>query len=618
MADTPQYALGTNAQGQGMGSIIPTISSASLAPTTPVQMPPTPTPINTAAANASVPNPVAPVNPNPPIPGQTGTGTTTTPSVTTPTNTDAQNQQSDILNRISSLMGGNTSLATLQNQQETTAGVPALTKTVNDINTQLMGLDAQSQKLQLDAGAGGTIQNQNTNAAIGRMGTAGLAGANAESLRNNQIQQASIAGQALTLKSVLYGAQQSYSMAKTAADAAAQSVYDATTQQINYEKAKLDAIAPQLTRDQATQAANQKAALDQQAKQADYQRQDNVAGNGLIQAAMQNFPNDAQAHYAIQQAAQIPLTDPQYLSKVQALVGQYQSNPQAVQKAVLENSLLRQQISKATYDAQKAQYDAKAAAPTSITGTSGNNTKWLSDFYGSGGTVPLPSLGMGSAAVKMKTGILNGIAESAQKLNISGAQMSAIMSDKNAAQKAMTTIDKNQGMMTVAESTASRNFDQINTMLDTIPPKTLSPLLNQFVQTGQIQTGDPNLKPLAALITSSLNEYAKVITGQTSGTAVSDASRKEAQSFMSVSDNNQSIKNFITTAKQEMGNRNSGYQDAKDKMFGIIQNPQASLGSNSNQTQTVQSNGQSYTVGQVYNDGTANWIVDANGKWTKQ
>lgn len=34
--------------------------------------------------------------------------------------------------------------------------------------------------------------------------------------------------------------------------------------------------------------------------------------------------------------------------------------------------------------------------------------------------------------------------------------------------------------------------------------------------------------------------------------------------------------------------------------------------------QQVQSNGQTYTVGQVYNDGTSNWVVDANGKWTKQ
>lgn len=34
--------------------------------------------------------------------------------------------------------------------------------------------------------------------------------------------------------------------------------------------------------------------------------------------------------------------------------------------------------------------------------------------------------------------------------------------------------------------------------------------------------------------------------------------------------------------------------------------------------QSVTSNGQQYIVGQVYNDGTANWKVDAQGNWTKQ
>lgn len=33
---------------------------------------------------------------------------------------------------------------------------------------------------------------------------------------------------------------------------------------------------------------------------------------------------------------------------------------------------------------------------------------------------------------------------------------------------------------------------------------------------------------------------------------------------------------------------------------------------------TIDVGGKSYIVGQVYNDGTANWIVDANGKWSKQ
>lgn len=40
-------------------------------------------------------------------------------------------------------------------------------------------------------------------------------------------------------------------------------------------------------------------------------------------------------------------------------------------------------------------------------------------------------------------------------------------------------------------------------------------------------------------------------------------------------------------------------------------------GSSNNISQTVKSNGQDYIVGKVYNDGTANWTVDINGKWTK-
>lgn len=37
-----------------------------------------------------------------------------------------------------------------------------------------------------------------------------------------------------------------------------------------------------------------------------------------------------------------------------------------------------------------------------------------------------------------------------------------------------------------------------------------------------------------------------------------------------------------------------------------------------NTNQTIKSNGKDWIVGQVYNDGTANWVVDVNGKWTKQ
>lgn len=197
-------------------------------------------------------------------------------------------------------------------------------------------------------------------------------------------------------------------------------------------------------------------------------------------------------------------------------------------------------------------------------------TNWLSDFYGAGGKVNLPALGIGNVAASVKVGILNGIAERNHELGISGSQFSAIISSKQSAQKALDTISRNQGMMTVAEGTATKNFDLVLSMLDKLPPKTISPWLNQFVQTGNIQIGGADVKPLQDAILTSLNEYAKVITGQTSGAAVSDAARREAQSLLSAADTTDTIKNVINTAKTEMGNRVSSYTEAKQKETDLI------------------------------------------------
>lgn len=202
--------------------------------------------------------------------------------------------------------------------------------------------------------------------------------------------------------------------------------------------------------------------------------------------------------------------------------------------------------------------------------TQADTTSWLSDFYGAGGNVSLPSLGIGNLAAGVKVGILNGIANHALTLGIDGSKFAAILASKQGAKQAINTISRNQGMMTVAESTANSNFDQILGKMSSLPPKTLSPLLNEFIQTGAIQVGDPNVKPFAALLMTALNEYAKVITGQTSGAAVSDAARKEAQSMVGSGDTPDSIRNFIATAKQEMGNRVSGYDDAKNQFYSLV------------------------------------------------
>ncbi len=134
---------------------------------------------NANSANTSIPNPATIINQE----------TQQTP---------AEQTNNSLLSRLAGIMQGKSSLATLQTQQEATAGVPAMTKTLNDLNTQLQGLNDQSSALALNAGPGGTIQNQEQNQAQGRgVTTQGLAPLSAGDLRNNQIQQAAVAAQAL-------------------------------------------------------------------------------------------------------------------------------------------------------------------------------------------------------------------------------------------------------------------------------------------------------------------------------------------------------------------------------------------------------------------------------------
>ncbi len=307
--------------------------SGLVTPQTPINIPPAATVDTGATANASIPTPQSIVdNANAP--------------------TGADTQQSDLLKQIANLTGGQQSLATQQINQEGVAGVPALATTLRSLSAQLQGQNDQLSKLQVDASAGGTIQNANQEAAIGRGRTVGgnaplLAG----DLRKNQIQQASIATQALTTKAAYYAANNDYLNAKDAADKAAQVAFDATDQEIKHQQALLAAIQPQLNKEQTTRAALLSAQLQDRQTQIANQRDDFKTGQGLAITAMKNNPSDAQAQFAAQQALKLDPKDPNYRTKVANLVGKYQDN--ATQTA-LDTKLKQAQVDKIYNDIKVA------------------------------------------------------------------------------------------------------------------------------------------------------------------------------------------------------------------------------------------------------------------------
>lgn len=285
--------------------------------------------------------------------------------------TPAETQNTSLLGKLAGLIGGQSSLATDQAQQENQAGIPGLTKTVNDLNSQIQGLADQSTALSNAAAQGGTIQNNEQNNAQGRgITAAGLAPQNSADLRNNQIQQATIAQQSLTLKSAYFAANNNLTQAKAAADQAAQIAFDGATQQINYQKALIAANAPQMTKEEKAQADTITAQLADRQNQIDQQKTDYTTGIGLINNAMKFNGQNPQAQLAIQQAQKLDPHDPQYLAKVGQLLTQFQQDPVATQQALLNLQATRADIAYKNSETNKNRLASTAAGqdPATVSG----------------------------------------------------------------------------------------------------------------------------------------------------------------------------------------------------------------------------------------------------------
>lgn len=288
------------------------------APTqTPPVLPSTPSNTTGSSLNESVPSPSA----------DSIIATDTSP-------TPAETQQTGYLQKIASLVGLGKSQDDLTTTAETNAGVPALTKTVNDLTTQLEGLNNQATDLQNKAGLIPVQTDQNF-AGSGAT-TGGVAPISAAATRENAIQQSAIASQALTLKSALYGAQGNLSLAKDAADKAATAQYEDQQQQIDYQKALLDALAPSLNDEQKAQAAKLQSDLADRQATLNNNADDKKTIIAMATATLKLYPNDPVAHYAATQALAESNKATPDLTKVLGLVGQYQADPEATAKAIAD------------------------------------------------------------------------------------------------------------------------------------------------------------------------------------------------------------------------------------------------------------------------------------------
>jgi hypothetical protein len=171
-------------------------------------------------------------------------------------------------------------------------------------------------------------------------------------------------------------------------------------------------------------------------------------------------------------------------------------------------------------------------------------------------TGQMPALGMGNA--QMRSEILNRAGSLSAEQGLSLQDVITGRAQYRASSGSLNNLQKYADQVLSFETTAGSNLDLANSLSDKVD-RSGSPLINKYdlYLKGQLQ-GDPNTLAFMAAVQTATNEYAKVVTGQTGGAAVSDAARKETESMLNAAYSPEAFKKVIETMKQEMENRRQG------------------------------------------------------------
>lgn len=269
--------------------------------------------------------------------------TTTAPQSRAETNQDEVNQS--ILDRIRGL--GQRGVVVEESGELDTSGAlaPAQDEAARrlgfedfaDITGQLTNVNNQIQALQNEA-LKIPLQIQQQAEGLGAT-QGGFAPIQASRLRENAIQ-------ALTLSATAQALQGNVAQAESIAARAVDAAFLKDRIDLGYLRQFQQMNRETLEREDKKTARLLEAQLAERERILNIQREDYSAGLALITGATRNYPTNPQAQIAVNQANRLDPSDPQYLQKVFSLVGEWQSDPIAIRSAMLDEELVRVQISK--------------------------------------------------------------------------------------------------------------------------------------------------------------------------------------------------------------------------------------------------------------------------------
>lgn len=174
-------------------------------------------------------------------------------------------------------------------------------------------------------------------------------------------------------------------------------------------------------------------------------------------------------------------------------------------------------------------------------------------------TGALPALGMGKT--KVRADIINKAADIAAQKNLKAEDVASSRASFKADATSLAQISKQRDFALAFEKTANSNLDIADSWSDKVG-RTGSPVINNlWLKVKGKYAGDPDTLAFEAAIKTAANEYAKVVTGQTGGAAVSDSARAETDRMLNSAYSPEAFKQVIGVMKQEMLNREKGYDE---------------------------------------------------------
>jgi len=130
-----------------------------------------------------------------------------------------------------------------------------------------------------------------------------------------------------------------------------------------------------------------------------------------------------------------------------------------------------------------------------------------------------------------------------------------------ASKAALSKITTQKALVGAFEKTALKNMD-LAASLSSQLSRSGSPLLNRAIMAFRNGvTGDPQTAQMVNAITAARTEYAKVLSGATGASGITDSARHEAEQLFSTVSNNETLQAVLQVAKQEMANRMSSFDE---------------------------------------------------------